>query len=163
MTPEDLIKYVFKQEGVYDDFYMLRKSSCRKRKLVQARQRSMYLIRIFFPYLTWDAIGQFFADGKRHDRAMHAYKTVSNFIETEKIYAKEMELYIKVLKAMNNKIINNSVVYKMPNKRVILSKTSNGFLILLKRLENKTIEKKYLNVSDEAMQAIVESYKLLNN
>jgi len=160
MTAEDLIKYVFKQEG---QDYEARFLKCRKVPFVQAKQRSMYLLKHFFPNMSGNQIGAFF--GQKHDGAIHAYYVVTNYIATEKKYEAEMSKYILILRGMMNaklKINCTSVMYKMTNKRAILHKTDTGYIIQLKRLVDKKVEKKHLVLTDEAMQGLIECFNILN-
>jgi hypothetical protein len=159
MKPDELIKYIFEEER---QDYQARTLKCRKAGLVQARQRAMYLLKFFYPQMIWEEIGQMF--GQKHDGAIHAYTKVTNYIATEKRYEKEMAKYIAVLRnRITNKMKVNcvSVEYKMTNKRAILHKSDEGWIILLKRLNGRKVEKKHLALSDEALQGIIESYQIL--
>jgi hypothetical protein len=161
MIPEDLIKYVFKEERVD---YELRASKSRKRELIRARQRSMYLLKHFFPKMSDKEITEPF--GKDRCTSIDARDTVSNDIATDKKYEAEMSKYIRVLRGMLNaklKINCTSVMYKMTNKRAILRKTSLGYEITLKRLVDKKVEKRQLVLTDEAMQGLIECYNILHN
>ncbi|MFA5715037.1 MAG: hypothetical protein WC998_04825 [Candidatus Paceibacterota bacterium] len=165
MEPEDLIKYVFSEERID---YELRFLKSRKRELVQARQRSIYLLHLFFPKMTWDSIAEPF--GQKHDGSLHAYTQVTNYIATEKKYEQEMAKYITVIRGrISNKMKVNctSVIYKMENKRAILRKTSLGYEITLKRLNHLSgfksqIEQTTLNISSEALDGIFQAFKILN-
>jgi hypothetical protein len=160
MTQDDLIKYVFREER---QDYEARFLKCRKIPFVQAKQRSMWLLNHFFPKMSGNQIGAYF--GQKHDSFIHSRDVVTNFIATEKKYAAEMSKYIRVLRGMMNtkmKINCTSVMYKMLNKRAILHKTDTGYIIQVKRLVDKKIEKRHLVLTDEAMSAIVECYNILN-
>jgi len=159
MKPEDVVKYVFSEER---QDYQSRALKCRKAELVQARQRSMYLVKYFFPQMKWELVGNLF--DQKHDGAIHAYNQVTNFIATEKAYQERMAKYISVLrnKQHNRMKVNcKSAEYKMINKRAILHKTDEGWIILLKRLNGRTVEKKHIIISNEAMIGLVESYQIL--
>ncbi len=161
MEPGDIIRFVFKEERVD---YELRASKSRKRELIRARQRSMYLLKHFFPKMSDSEITQPF--NKDRCTSIDARATVANDIATNKQYSDEMSKYIRVLRGMMNaklKINCTSVMYKMLNKRAILYKTDTGYEIQLKRLVNKKIEKKYLVLTDETMAGIVECFKILSN
>jgi len=160
MTAEDLIKYVFKEERVD---YELRASKSRKRELIRARQRSMYLLKHFFPKMSDSEITKPF--NKDRCTSIDARATVTNDIATDKKYEAEMSKYILVLRGMMNaklKINCTSVMYKMTNKRAILHKTDTGYIIQLKRLVDKKVEKKHLILTDEAMQGLIECFNILN-
>lgn len=161
MKPEDIIKFIFEHEQVD---YELRAYKSRKGKLVQARQRSMYLVKHFFPLMTWDEVGSLF--GQKHDGAIHAYNKVSSYIATEKMYSREIANYItkirlRINKATKLKVNCTSATLKMVNRRAILKKTSLGYVITLKRLNGKKIEEATLNLSYEAMEGINEAYNIL--
>jgi len=160
MKPEELIKYIFEEER---QDYQARALKCRKRELVQARQRAMYLLKYFYPQMIWEEIGNYF--GQKHDGAIHAYTKVTNYIATEKKYEKEMAKYIAVLRnRINNKMKVNCVTveYKMNNKRAVLLKKEDSWVITLKRLNGRKVEQRHLSISDEALQGIIESYKILS-
>jgi hypothetical protein len=164
MKPEDLIKYVFREEG---QDYEARFLKWRDKYFVQAKQRSMWLLKHFYPAMSGNQIGAFF--GQKHDGFIHARDKVTNFIATEKKYSDEMSKYIRVLRGMMNaklKINCTSVVCKMHNKRAILRKTTLGYVITLKRLEHLSgrdvILTNIMNISDEAMAGVVECFKILN-
>jgi hypothetical protein len=160
MEPEDLIRYVFKEEG---QDYEARFLKCRKIPFVQAKQRAMYLLKHFYLKLSYNQIGTFF--GGWHDMSIHACRVVNNHIATEKKYSAEMSKYIRVIRGkMNAKLRINctSVAYVMTNKRAILHKTDTGYIIQLKRLVDKKVEKKHLILTDEAMQGLIECYNILN-
>jgi hypothetical protein len=165
MKPEDLIKYVFREES---QDYEARFIKCRKVPFVQAKQRAMWLLKHFYPKLSYNQIGTFF--GGWHDMSIHACRVVNNHIATEKKYSDEMSKYILVLRDMMNaklKINCTSVMYKMTNKRAILRKTTLGYEITLKRLNSLSgfrdqVEQTTLNISDEAMQGLIECYNILN-
>jgi hypothetical protein len=160
MTAEDLIKYVFKEERVD---YELRASKSRKRELIRARQRSMYLLKHFFPKMSDSEITQPF--NKDRCTSIDARATVTNDIATDKKYEAEMSKYIRVLRGMMNaklRINCTSVAYVMTNKRAILHKTDTGYIIQLKRLVDKKVEKKHLALTDEAMRGLIECFNILN-
>jgi len=160
MKPEDLIKYVFREERVD---YELRASKSRKRELIRARQRSMYLLKHFFPKMSDSEITQPF--NKDRCTSIDARATVTNDIATDKKYEAEMSKYILVLRGMMNaklKINCTSVMYKMLNKRAIVSKTDTGYIIYIKRLNGRKVESKHLVLTDEAMAGVVECFKILN-
>lgn len=160
MEPNEIIKYIFAEER---QDYQARLLKCRKRELIQAKQRSMYLIKHFNPHLRWEDVGAYF--GQKHDGAIHAYNKVTNYIATEPKYSNEIARYITIIRGKINrgmKVKNNTVEYRMFNKRVILNKTDSGYIILLKRLVGRKVEKKYMVVSPEAMDAIINAYKILN-
>lgn len=160
MKPEDLIKYVFKQEG---QDYEARFLKDRNKYFVQAKQRAMWLLKHFYPNMSGNQIGAYF--GQKHDGFIHSRDVVTNFIATEKKYSDEMSKYIRVLRGMMNaklKINCTSVMYKMTNKRAILHKTDTGYIIQLKRLVDKKVEKKHLILTDEAMQGLIECFNILN-
>jgi hypothetical protein len=97
--------------------------------------------------------------------SIDARATVTNDIATDKKYEAEMSKYIRVLRGkMNAKLRINctSVAYVMTNKRAILHKTDTGYIIQLKRLVDKKIEKKHLVLTDEAMQGLIECFNILN-
>ena len=160
MKPEDLIKYVFREERVD---YGLRDSKSRKRKLIRARQRSMYLLKHFFPKMNDSEITEYFK--KDRCTSIDARDTVANDIATNKQYSDEMSKYIRVLRGMMNaklKINCTSVMYKMLNKRAIVHKTDAGYIIYIKRLNGRKIESKHLVLTDEAMAGVVECFNILN-
>jgi len=158
MKPDEIVYYVFKNEQVD---YDMRKIKSGKKEIVQARYRSLYLIHYFYPELNDKALAEIF--NKSRALPYHALTTVTNLIATDKQYEKEMSRYIKVIRyrIVKLKEEGQSVQYKMPNKRVILHRTDKGYLIFIKRLNGKQIEKTHLSLSDEAMAAIVESYQIL--
>jgi hypothetical protein len=161
MKPEDLIKYVFREEG---QDYEARFLKWRDKYFVQAKQRSMWLLKHFYPQMPGNQIGAFF--GQKHDSFIHSYNVVTIFIATEKKYSDEMSKYILVLRGMMNaklKINCTSVTYKMLNKRAIVHKTDTGYIIYIKRLNGRKVESKHLVLTDEAMAGIVECFKILSN
>jgi hypothetical protein len=160
MIPDDLIKFVFKEEG---QDYEARFLKWRDKYFVQAKQRSMWLLKHFYPKMSGNQIGAFF--GQKHDSFIHSYNVVTNFIATEKKYSDEMSKYIRVLRGMMNaklKINCTSVMYKMLNKRAIVHKTDTGYIIYIKSLNGRKVESKHLILTDEAMSGIVECFKILN-
>jgi hypothetical protein len=160
MKPEEIIKYIFDEER---QDYQSRLMKCRKAGLVQARQRSMYLIKFFYPQTTWDEVG--ICLGQKHDGAIHAYNKVTNYIATEKKYEREMSKYITVIRGrMNNRLQVNCVTatYKMNNKRISLTKIEgDNWLVFVKKLEGKKIDKKHLVFTDEAINGLLEMYQIL--
>lgn len=123
----------------------------------------MYLVKHFYPHLRWEDVGAYF--GQKHDGAIHAYNKVTNYIATDKCYASEIARYISIIRGKIDKkmkVKDSTVQYKMFNKRVILNKTDSGYIILLKRLSGRKVEKKYMAVTSEAMEAIINAYKILN-
>ena len=160
MKPEDIIKYVFATE---QQDYQARALKCRKSDLVQARQRSIYLIKHFHPYLLWREVAEMF--DLDHASAIHAYNKVTNYISTEKRYNDDMSRYILIIRNSTKipalRVNCVSATYRMTNKRAILRKTALGYEIKLKRLNERTIETATLNLSAEAMAGIVEAYKTL--
>jgi len=159
MKPDDLIKLVFLYEG---QDYQARHLKCRKAHIVQARQRSMYLLKFFYPRMTWTKVAGYF--NMEHDVAIYTYNKITGLIAVDKHYEKDMSELINRLRKDQIMIKNQerSSVYKMENKRVILSKTKQGYVFLLKRLNNDQIEIRSLSVSDEAMEAIIKMYHLIN-
>jgi hypothetical protein len=165
MKPEELIKYVYAEEQQDPQTRFLK---CRKKGIVQARQRSMYLLKYFFPVMTWDSVGFYFC--QKHDGAIHAYNQVTNYIATEKKYSDEIAKYIIVIRGrINNKLKVNctSVTYRMDNKRAILRKTTLGYEIILKRLNHLSefksqVESQTLNISTEALDGIIQAYQIFN-
>jgi len=160
MKADDVIKYVFEEER---QDYQARLMKCRKAGLVQARQISMYLIKYFFRDMTWDEVG--ICLGQKHDGAIHAYNKVSNYIATEKLYEKRISKYIQVIRGrMDNKLRVNCVTatYKMNNKRISLTKIEgDNWLVFVKKLEGRKIDKKHLVFTDEAINGLVEMYQIL--
>lgn len=83
---EYIINKVSSLRGVNKD-QMLSKS--RKRELVQSRQECMYLLKKTNRY-TFAEIGSLF--NKDHTTAIHAIRTISNLLETNKIFKQEHEI-----------------------------------------------------------------------
>jgi hypothetical protein len=161
MTPDDIIRDVFKHEQQDYEGRFLRN---KKMEAVQARQRAMYLIKHFFPKTSYSQLGRYF--GKDHATAMHSCRLVTNFIATEKGYEKEMAVYIhRIRRAMGLPIQQKpkSAVYKMHNRRAILHRTDRGYVITLKRLNDRRVESQHMSLSVEAMGGIVELYNKLTS
>jgi hypothetical protein len=160
MNAEQIIKYVFATE---QQDYQARGLRCRKAELVQAKQRSAYLIHYFYPNLSYNAIGQMF--GQKSRVAIYSYDTITGYIAIDKDYADEMNRYILIIRnsfkipALQVNCV--SATYRMPNKRAVLRKTALGYEITLKRLNDRKVETKSLNISAEALAGIVEAYKTL--
>jgi len=162
MKPEDIIKYVFEEEGV--DFQLLKIPS-RKFEMVQARQRAAYLVHYFYPFLTLSAIRDLLLYDS-HATVLNCFKKVTNFIATEKKYEREMAKYITVIRkkierANKFTITDTAVKYKMKNKRLYLMKADGGFILHVCKLDGREVVKQTLSFTDEAMAGIVESYKIL--
>jgi hypothetical protein len=160
MKPEELIKIVFEFENVDLE---LKQFKSNKRELVQAKQRAMYMLKFFFHELTWKQCAGYF--NQKHDQGIYAYTKVTDLIATDRAYEKQIARLINIIQGkLANKLKVNcvSAEFRMLNKRAILHKTDEGFIILLKRLNGRIIEKKHISISSDAMAGIVESYNLLN-
>jgi len=163
MKPEELIKIVFKEERVDFELVKIKRQNA---ILVQARQRSAYLLHYFFPLMINSDIMTYFGYD-RPSTVLNSYKRVTNYIATEKKYEKEMAKLIHLIRAKMERESKyrrypNTVVCKMKNKRAILYKGEEGYVIVLKRLSGRNIELQKLSISDEALQGIIESYQILN-
>lgn len=160
MNAEQIIKYVFASE---QQDYQARGLRCRKAGLVQAKQRSVYLLRHFYPKMTWAVTGEYFGQG--HDMAIYNYNKVIAFMSVDKKYSDEIMRYIKLIresgKLPNLQVNCTSATYRMPNKRAILRKTALGYEIKLKRLVDRKVETRALSISAEALAGIVEAYNTL--
>lgn len=159
MTPDEITKMVFSTEGL--DFES-RKQPARFRKDVQGRQRAMYLIKYFHPTMSYKDIGLMF--GRDHATAIHACNKVTNFIATEKWYAQQMGVYILRIRRQISVPLHNKgkeVTYRMLNRRAILCKTAQGYVITLKRLRDSKVETRSISLSDEAMNGIIECYNTI--
>ena len=162
MKPDELVKFVFAQEGVD---YNLRDLKLRNQEIVQARYKSMYLLHHFFPELRQREIAGIFK--KDHGTVIHAYKTITNEIATNDNYSHIISNYIHQIRDMikkgkGYKVNCKSVIFKMPNKRAILIEKPLGYVIVLKRLNGKKVESTSLNISRIAMKGIINAYQYLN-
>jgi hypothetical protein len=161
MTPDEIIRDVYKHERVDYDGRML---PDRKKRHLQARQRAMYLIKYFHPIVSYYEIGRMF--GKHHATVMHSCSLVTNYIATEKAYEREMGVYIhRIRRSMGLPVQKKpkSAVYKMHNRRAILHRTDRGYVITLKRLNDRRVESQHMSLSVEAMGGIVELYNKLTS
>lgn len=140
---------------------------CRNRKYALPRQVSIVMGETYLKLNDYELTHPF--DLVRCGVA-NARKSVYNLMDTDRAFRLQIQrLSMKIKRKIeseanfgNLKILPAAVEHKMLNKRAILSKTDQGWIILLKRLNGKTIEKKHLVISDEAMTGIIESYKILN-
>lgn len=169
MKPEELVKIVFSHELVDYEMRFLRNQF---RMLVQARQRSAYLLHYFYPYMNLKEIAKE-VGYNRHSILIYCYKTVSNGIVTDKKYEREMSKLIKLIRIRierENEFrkYKNVIEFKMKNKRAILRKKTLGYEIILKRLNHldgfrSQVELQTLNISNEAMEGIMQAYQMLNS
>ena len=165
MKPEELIKIVFKEERVdYELVKIKRKSNV----LIQARQRSAYLLHYFFPFMINSDIMVYFGYN-RPSTVINSYKRVTNYIATEKKYEKEMARLIKLIRAKmerENKyrtLPTGAIEFKMKDKRLTLKLDDNIYTLQVKKLtEEKKVATQFLTFTPEALEGITEMYKLLN-
>ena len=62
----------------------------RERKFVEARQSAMFMIKEKHPLSTLHEIGDFF--NRDHSTVLHAYKTVKDLIETNKVFSRKIAI-----------------------------------------------------------------------
>lgn len=165
MKPEELIKIVFKEERV--DFELVKINSQRG-VLIQARQRSAYLLHYFFPLMTNGEIMEYFGYSQP-STIIHCYKKVTNYIATEKKYEREMTKLIKLIRSKmerENKyrVLSSGVIlFKMHNKRLILSLVDNVYTLQVKKLtDEKKVATQFLTFTPEALEGITEMYTQFN-
>ncbi len=84
--PENIIADTARKLGVdMCDIY----SKTRKREVVEARQISMWRIKMLYPNFSWREIGDFFS--KDHATALHSIRIVNDLMETDKQFNQKVQ------------------------------------------------------------------------
>ena len=97
--------------------------------LKETRQIIMYFAKRLYPAKTWAEISAYF--DLDHATAMHAYHTIQNIIDTDKVFREKMNNHNKRLKAIKiDKLLNDATINFQPLEFEVL------------KLENKINELK---------------------
>lgn len=162
MTPEDIIKFVFKHEVVDLE---LKDVAKKKRKPAWARYISIYLINWVYPQYSQNEVMKYFPALNR-SAFSQALKVIKNEMRFNNNFNRKIGMYIDQLSRLNNDIrpfvVNGGVVTrKLLNRRITLKKHIQGYSISIKRLHEGKIEEKNLSLTEEAMDSLMDAYNIL--
>ena len=143
MTPIEIAKYVFREEGVNWEWHGSKK---KYGNVVQAKQRSMWLIRQICPKMTFREIGKIFSTDSSN--VITACKRINNYIETSKC---DMQVMSSYYKEITGEEIESTTV----------SKSGDNYLLAIKSLKNGKIIQEKLEISDKVFKIIVHEYKMI--